>query len=80
MENALLIVTTLVVGLLCAAALILGVIDLFARASEKGVKGIVIYVLCWLFLSPIIALVSLLAGFYVLYQIVVLIFTKRASS
>tara|TARA_B100001063_G_C16399301_1_gene374059 strand:- start:207 stop:449 length:243 start_codon:yes stop_codon:yes gene_type:complete len=79
-ENALLIVTTVVVGLLCAAALILGAIDLFARASEKGVKGLVLYVLCWLFLSPIIALVSLLTGFYVLYQLVVLIFTKRAPS
>ncbi|MDP2537935.1 hypothetical protein [Alteromonas stellipolaris] len=80
MENALLIVTTVVVGLICAAALILGAIDLFARASEIGVKGLVLYVLCWLFLSPFIAAVSLLVGIYVLYQIIVLIYTKRAPS
>ena len=43
MENALLIITTVVVGLICATALILGAIDLLARASEIGVKGLVLY-------------------------------------
>ncbi|MGK0503896.1 MAG: hypothetical protein ACJARF_002673 [Alteromonadaceae bacterium] len=80
MENALLIITTVVVGLICATALILGAIDLLARASEIGVKGLVLYVLCWLLLSPFIAAVSLLVGFYVLYKIVALAFTKHTPS
>ena len=80
MENLLLIVSTVVVGFLCASALILGAIDLFVRASKLGLKGLVVYVLCWILLSPFIAAISLILGFYVLYQMVALTFRSRTPS
>ena len=69
MEDTLLIIALIVVGLIGLASLVLGAIDIFAFAGEQGFIGIAAYVACWVFLGPIIATISVLIGLYLLFGI-----------
>lgn len=70
MEDNVLIITVIIVGLIGIAALVLGAIDIFSYASAQGFVGIATYVACWVFLGPIIATISILIGLYLLFGIV----------
>jgi hypothetical protein len=71
-HNALAVLIVLVLlGLLLIVLLCTGAVRLFVVAADewRG-TGIVIYILLWAFLSPIMAVMSILAGiFYWLIQI-----------
>lgn len=71
-NNALAVLIVLVLlGLLLIVLLCTGAVRLFVVAADewRG-TGIVIYILLWAFLSPIMAVMSILAGiFYWLMQI-----------
>lgn len=70
MNDILLIFITIAAGLLGCGALILGAIGLYSVAEQKGILGISIYIICWLFLGPFIATVSVIVGLYLLFQLV----------
>ena len=70
MEDTLLIIALIVVGLVGLASLVLGAVAIFAFAGEQGFIGIAVYVACWVFLGPIIATISVLIGLYLLFGMV----------
>ena len=70
MNDILLIIITIAAGFLGFGALIFGALGLYSFAEQKGVLGISIYIACWLFLGPFIATVSVIAGLYLLFQLV----------
>ena len=69
MEDTLLIIALVTIGLVGLAALILGAIDIFAYAGQQGFIGIAAYVASWVFLGPVIATISVLIGLYLLFGI-----------
>ena len=68
-NEALLVVAIVILGIIGIAALILGAIELFAYAGQQGFVGLAAFAACWVFLSPIIATVSVLIGLYLMFRI-----------
>ena len=71
MNETFLLVALLLLGILILAAVILGAIKLFSFADQQGFVGLAVYVVCWVFFSPIIATISGLIGVYLLYIILI---------
>jgi uncharacterized MnhB-related membrane protein len=70
MGENLLIIIVILVGLIGAAAIILGAIDLFTFAAHQGFVGLAAYLACWVFLAPAMACISAIIGLYLLFCIV----------
>ena len=70
MEETLLIIVAIILGLAGLAALIVGAVALFALAAEQGFIGLAAYFACWVFLLPIMVVASIVVGLFTLFILV----------
>lgn len=66
--EALLIIALVALGLLVALTIIVGAIGLLGWATEQRFVGVAIYVACWVFLAPVMAVGSFVYGILILYN------------
>ena len=69
MNETVLIGLVIVLGLIVLASLILGFMFLLTFASEQGFVGLAVLVACWVFMFPVMLVISGIIGFVLLLAI-----------
>ncbi len=66
MVEIVIIAIVITLGLIAIAAIIIGAIAIFAAAAEQEFLGIAAYIALWVFLAPIMAVISFIIGLIIL--------------
>ncbi len=65
--DLLLAIGAISIGLALLGAFVYGAIGFFAMASAQGFVGIAAFIACWVFLAPVMVVLSVLFGIHLFF-------------